>query len=347
MQTTVLDQSMSSRDAAAVAAEDGVTHAAVGVIQRSSGMVLLDERPQGKPWAGYWEFPGGKVEPDETPADALKRELQEELGITITRFYPWITRSYRYEAKYDAAGRLESAAKVVKLHFFIVTEWLGEPVGLESQLTSWQDVENVNVGPMLPANAPIFTALGLSPVYAITNLQELGQPLFFECLQAALRNGLKMIQVREHQLSPSELLSFCEAVIKMAAPFGAKVFMNSDVSLARQSGAAGVHLPSYKLMQLQEKPDGMLCGASCHNAEELARAAALGLDYVVLSPVQATLSHADAQPLGWQNFSQLIADYPLPVYALGGMAIEHMDTAREHGAHGIAMQRAVWVTGKA
>jgi len=339
---------MSNQDtAAAVAvAEDGVTHAAVGVIQRSDGMVLLDERPKGKPWAGYWEFPGGKVELDETPAEALKRELQEELGITITRFYPWITRSYHYEAKYDAAGKLESAAKVVKLHFFIVTEWLGEPVGLESQLTSWQDVENVNVGPMLPANAPIFTALSLSSVYAITNLKELGQPLFFERLQAALRSGLKMIQVREHHLSSSELLLFCEAVIQMATPFGAKVFMNSDISLAKQSGAAGVHLPSYKLMQLQEKPSGMLCGASCHNAEELAHAAALGLDYVMLSPVQATLSHLDAEPLGWQNFNQLIADYPLPVYALGGMAIEHMNTAREHGAHGIAMQRAVWDSGK-
>lgn len=319
-----------------------VTEAAVGVIQRDNGMVLLGERPAGKPWASYWEFPGGKIEPNETPEQALKRELQEELGITVTRYYPWLTRIYSYEAKYDAMGGLESPAKTVKLHFFIVTEWAGDPVGLENQLTSWQNPEKVNVGPMLPANAPILTGLGLSPIYAITNLKELGRPLFIERLKAALENGLMMIQVRENHLSPQELRLFSEHIIELAAPFEAKVFINSDINIAQQLDASGVHLSSQKLMQMQAKPEGMLCGASCHNPAELSQAAALGLDYVMLSPVKATMSHLDAQPLGWDTFNQLINGYSLPVFALGGMQMEDLNTARQYGAHGIAMQRAVW-----
>lgn len=319
-----------------------VTEAAVGVIQRDNGMVLLGERPAGKPWAGYWEFPGGKIEPNETPEQALKRELQEELGITATRYYPWLTRTYSYEAKYDAMGVLESPAKTVKLHFFVVTEWTGDPVGLENQLTSWQNPEKVNVGPMLPANAPILTGLGLSPIYAITNLKELGKPLFIQRLKAALENGLMMIQVRENHLSPLELRLFSEHIIELAAPFEAKVFINSDINIAQQLDASGVHLSSQKLMQMQAKPQGMLCGASCHNPAELSHAAALGLDYVMLSPVKATMSHLDAQPLGWDAFNQLINGYSLPVFALGGMQMDDLHTARQYGAHGIAMQRAVW-----
>lgn len=319
-----------------------ITEAAVGVIQRDNGMVLLGNRPAGKPWADYWEFPGGKIEPNETPAQALIRELQEELGIAVTRYYPWLTRTYSYEAKYNAAGMLESPAKTVKLHFFVVVEWTGDPVGLENQATSWQNPEKINVGPMLPANAPILTALGLSPVYAITNLKELGKPLFFERLKIALEHGLMMIQVRENHLSPQELRLFSEHVIEVAAPFEAKVFINSDVNLALQLNASGVHLPSPKLMQLQEKPEGLLCGASCHNLNELSRAASLGLDYVMLSPVQATLSHQDVQPLGWDAFSHLVSGYSLPVFALGGMQMEDLPIARQYGAHGIAMQRAIW-----
>jgi len=321
---------------------DVITHAAVGVIQRDNGLVLLGERPVGKPWAGYWEFPGGKVEPDETPAQALARELQEELGITPTLYYPWITRTYDYPAKYTVDGVLESRAKTVKLHFFVVVEWSGEPLGLELQALSWQSPERLTVAPMLPANAPILAALCLPPIYAISNLSELGEDLFFVRLRQALDDGLMMIQVREKQLSPEALMLFAEQVIEVAGPYGAKVFINGDVALALTLNAAGVHLTSRQLMRLQAKPEGMLSGTSCHNQEELAHAAKLGLDYAVLSPVQATLSHADVAPLGWDAFEVLIKDYPIPVYALGGMQPQDLRIARLHGAHGIAMQRAVW-----
>ena len=328
--------------------ESNITHAAVGVIQRDDGFVLLGERPVGKPWSGYWEFPGGKIEEGETPEHALKRELQEELGITVTSLYPWLTRSFDYEAKYDAAGQLEVPAKMVKLHFFVVTEWNGEPSGLENQAISWQHPENVNVSPMLPANAPIFTALSLGQLYAVTNLSELGEALFFERLKIALNHGLKMIQIREKQLPAAELTFFAERVIEIAHPYGAKVFINSTSFNSTSSHvglnlkSAGVHFTAQDLMQLNAKPQGLLCGASCHNSQELTQAATLGLDYVMLSPVQATLSHTETVPLGWSEFSQLVMDYSLPVYALGGMQISDLHTARLHGAHGVAIQRSIW-----
>ncbi|MES1988903.1 MAG: Nudix family hydrolase [Pseudomonadota bacterium] len=322
-----------------------VTHAAVGVIQREDGWVLLAERPVGKPWAGYWEFPGGKVEDGETPQQALKRELQEELGIEVTSLYPWLTRSFDYEAKYNAAGQLDSPAKTVKLHFFIITKWDGEPRSLENQLLIWQPPEKIEVSPMLPANAPIFAALTLPSNYAITNLSELGEDLFFERLKMSLDSGLKMLQLREKQLSTQEFQTFAERVIMLAAPYKAKVLINSSNQPASTKlNAAGIHFNSKDLMQLQAKPEGVICGASCHNDEQLAYAAALGLDYVMLSPVKATRSHPDEAPLGWGKFAQLIADYALPVYALGGMAPTDLHEAKLHGAHGIAMLRSAWLS---
>ncbi len=136
-----------------------IVNAAVGILQQQSGEVLLAERPVGKPWPGYWEFPGGKIETGETPEVALIRELQEELGVTCQKMRPWLTRTFDYPEHYDEDGKLTSAAKRVSLHFFIVTQWQGEPVGLEQQKLCWQVPAGLTVSPMLPANAPIIEAL--------------------------------------------------------------------------------------------------------------------------------------------------------------------------------------------
>jgi 8-oxo-dGTP diphosphatase len=101
-------------------------------------------------------------------------------------------------------------------------------------------------------------------------------------------------------------------------------------------------LPSQSLLMLKTKPAGLMVAASCHNARELAHAEVLALDFVLLSPVKSTLSHPEADPLGWQIFSQMIIDITLPVYALGGMALTDLPVALTYGARGIAFQRGVW-----
>ena len=99
----------------------------------------------------------------------------------------------------------------------------------------------------------------------------------------------------------------------------------------------GLHFSSAQLMSASSRPEAGLCGASCHNAEELFQAERLGMDFVVLGPVLSTLSHPGATPIGWRKFSAIIRDFTLPVYALGGMLPEDLTTSWEHGAHGIAM----------
>jgi len=293
-------------------------------------MVLLASRPEGKAWAGWWEFPGGKIEAGETPIQALSRELDEELGVQLETAYPWLVRTFEYPEK------------TVKLHFFIVRAWIGNPEGCEGQQLSWQHPEHLTVEPMLPANAPILNALKLPPIYAITNAYEMGEKLFFDGLKQQLDSGLKLIQVREKHLTPDDLLAFSKKVVAMAHQYEAKVLINGPVDLVGAAEADGVHLNSVALAEMKSKPDNMLVAASCHHAQDLAKAEALQLDFVLLSPVLPTASHPDALTLGWASFAKLKHDYPLPVYALGGLNPEHLNQAWRAGAHGIAMQRAVW-----
>lgn len=308
-----------------------VTNAAVAVLLRPDGRVLLGQRPEGKPWAGWWEFPGGKIEDGETPLQGLQRELHEELGTQALDVSRWLTRSFDYPEK------------TVKLHFFMVRCWSTEPHGKEGQILSWQNPQQLTVEPLLPANTPILKALSLPTTYAITNLTETTESVFFQQLKRALERGLRLIQVREKQLDETALCAFAKQIIAICRPYGAKVILNSHIELAQKIGADGVHLTSAQLMQCKARPDCLWVGASCHNHEELAHASLLGLDYVTLSPVLPTLSHPEVSGMGWHHFQKLIEDYPLPVFALGGMQQAHLEQAWQHAAHGIAMQREVWL----
>ncbi len=114
---------------------------AVGILMRDNGDVLLGQRPDGKPYAGYWEFPGGKVEAGEPILDALKREFVEELGVRILEAEEWCGVEHVYEHAH------------VRLHFFISRAWEGQPQSLEGQAFAWQGA--VGVSPLLPATIPL------------------------------------------------------------------------------------------------------------------------------------------------------------------------------------------------
>ena len=303
---------------------------AAAVVLQADGRVLLAERPHGKPWAGYWEFPGGKIEAGERPADALARELHEELGIEVDAAFPWITFVHAYPEK------------SVRLHFFRVSRWHGTPYGREGQRLAWEQPAALTVNPLLPANDRVMQALGLPPLYAITQASKSGVEDFMVRLKAALDRGLRLIQVRERDMAPEEAEQFARRVVELARPYGARVLVNGDVMMATRAGADGVHLQGKQLMRLAAPPAAAIWAASCHDASELAHAAALGADFVVLSPVLPTASHPGAPGLGWEKFAGLIRNYPLPVYALGGMKPGSLDTAMQHGAHGIALLSAAW-----
>jgi 8-oxo-dGTP diphosphatase len=148
------------------------------------------------------------------------------------------------------------------------------------------------------------------------------------------------VQLREKNLSREALKALAVRVLALARAEGARVLVNSDIELAREIGADGVHLTSAQLGG--ERPDLPWCGASCHSAEELRRAEALGADFAVLGPVRATPSHPGNVPLGWERFREIVAGAAIPVYALGGMRARDLEEAKSRGAHGLAMVRGAW-----
>lgn len=307
-----------------------IVEVAAAVLQRSDGTFLLAQRPPGKIWAGYWEFPGGKVEAGELARDALVRELREELGIAVVTAYPWITRVFIYPHA------------TVRLNFFRVTEWSGEMHPHEGQQFSWQRATEVAVAPVLPANSPVLRALELPSLYAISNAAELGVEEFMRRLSVALRNGLRLLQLREKNLPREALRELALRVVALAHASGAKVLLNGDVALAQEVGADGVQLTAAQLVACAERPAVDWCSASCHSAEELRLAEKLGCDFAVLSPVLPTQSHPGAAHLGWESFAAIAAGSSIPVYALGGLKHDDMHTAWQHGAQGIALLRQAW-----
>ena len=326
---------MSGKDGAAAGPSPATRHPSssrievvAAVITRPDGSFLLGQRPAGKVYAGFWEFPGGKIEPGEAPLTAVARELNEELGIEVRSAWPWLTRDYDY------------AHAAVRLRFFRVTAWSGTPHGRENQRFAWQMPGSITVDPLLPANGPILRALSLPPVYAITHAGELGSREFLARLDRALAGGLKLVQVREKAMSADTLLRFCGEVTRRAHAAGARVLVNGDATIAQRAGADGVHLASAQLGQ--PRPAAGLVGASCHDAAELARAQALGADFAVLGPVLPTPSHPGAAGIGWNGLAALLKDCTLPVYALGGMKPQDMEAAWRCGAHGISMMRGAW-----
>jgi len=122
-------------------------HVAAGILRDSVGRILITERRCDGPFDGLWEFPGGKVDAGESPAEALQRELAEELGIKITASQPYMDLHHEYPDR------------SVDLEFFLVTEWQGEPQGLESQGLRWVDADKLEAEQLLPADAAVVEKL--------------------------------------------------------------------------------------------------------------------------------------------------------------------------------------------
>jgi len=301
------------------------------VIYNARGEYLLAQRPAGKVYAGYWEFPGGKVEPGESLEAAVKREIREELGIEVLRADPWLTRTHVYEHA------------SVRLHFFRTREWQGTLHGMEGQQFAFQIAGRESVSPMLPANGPILQAVGLPPVYGITQAQEMGVDHFMPRLEAALANGLRLVQVREPSMDKDKLRAFALATVERCHAAGARVLINADVDLALAVGADGVHLKSAHIGLLTKRPELDLVGASIHSRAELDQATALGCDFAVLGSVKPTATHPGGATMGWAGFADIAAASAIPVYGIGGLApADVYPDAWRHGAHGIAAIRAAW-----
>jgi len=325
---------------------------AAGLILRDDGQLLLGQRPDDKPWPGWWELPGGKIEPGETVLQALARELHEEIGIRVTQAWPWVTYVHHYPKS------------TVRLTFCQVTAWEGEPRGLENQQLRWVDPARALAdalaqsgdldparpdGRVLPATVPPLRWLQLPVTYGITSIGSIdGLPAFLQRLDAALAGGLKLVQFREpgwpQGPDDDSLYDVLLEVLERCRAAGARLLVNSVHPMAWWFDADGTHLRAEDAAVLQSRPalaDGMLVGVSAHTQAEVQHAGKIGADFAVLGAVLETPSHPGEPGLGWAGFAEGIRDAGLPVFALGGQSEATRKTAREYGAHGIAGIRAI------
>lgn len=299
-----------------------------GVLRDEAGRILLAQRLPGKHLAGTWEFPGGKCETGESPHEALARELTEELGITIDDSRPLLSLTHHYPEK------------TVRLLLREVQRWQGQPQGCEGQPLRWVAVADMSELPMPAADRPIVRTLGLDARYAITPdpARVGGVDGLVAAWQTMLDAGFRLLQLRAHSLSAKVLAGLAPRLGEMARTRGARWLLNGPSEMALAAGADGLHLRHDELIRLKGRPvpDHLLLAASCHDRESLDQAAALGADFVCLSPVRETSSHAQARPLGWDGFARLCQHSGLPVLALGGIKPDDLGVAREHGAWGVA-----------
>lgn len=311
-------------------------HVMAGVLCDAQGRVLLAQRPAGRHLAGFWEFPGGKLEPGEPPSLALVRELREELGVLIEPQdgvllirIPW---------RYGERGLLLDAWQF--------TRWQGTPEPLEGQALQWQWPWDVDLDALAPADRPILQALRLPAAYAITPADV--PPEHVEAWHArvvqAIEQGFRLIQLRLPRWSVEQVRELAGRLQPLARRHRAQLLLNGDIEGARRLGAGiGVHLKSAQLDELSERPlpRSQLIGVSCHDATQLSVSVHLA-DFATLSPVAPTASHPDVPALGWAGFHALAEAAALPVYALGGLAPAAAAEARQHGAQGVAGIGAFW-----
>lgn len=307
-------------------------HVAAGAIPDAEGRILITKRPNRVHQGGRWEFPGGKLEPGETPVAALARELNEELGIRVLSSRPLIRVHQDY------------GDRRILLDVRRINRYEGEPRGREGQPLAWVHPQAMDPTAFPAADGPVILALRLPERYLITGADPHAPDRFLDRLDRALAQGVRLVQLRAHTLSDDDYADLAAGAFQLCAHHDARLLLNRDPALARELPGHGLHLTAWRLAQLTHRPgdDRRLVGASCHNARELSRAARLGLDYALLSPVQATRSHPRARPLGWPRFAAFTEGARLPVYALGGLGPDDLERAFAHGAQGIAAIRGLW-----
>jgi len=232
-------------------------HVAAGAVVDPEGRVLIAQRPPQAHQGGLWEFPGGKLERSETPEQALARELAEELGIKIAACRPLIRVEHDY------------ADRRVLLDVYRVDAYQGMPVGREGQPLAWLEPWAMDPAQFPAADRPIITALRLPSLYLITGPDPTDPDDFLLRLGLALETGIKLVQLRAHELPDADFSRLVRGAYPLCRAVGARLLLNRDPKAVADLPCDGLHLSARRLRGLGERPDApsRLVGASCHDAE--------------------------------------------------------------------------------
>lgn len=296
-------------------------HVAIALLMYR-GKVLVGWRNADQHQGNKYEFPGGKIEAGETPVEACRREIFEEVGVGIQHWHAFDVIHHVYE---DVE---------VFLHLFHATVSEQYLADIQKPWT-WYSRDQLLELNFPKANRPIIQRLfwhhyikisddltALRDSKKDTSHEKTVLPLFY------YRTEFKPSVIQEIQQIDQDDLS--------------RLIVNIDIWVklpeSLQKAVAAVHYKQQQVMDLQmgQLPLGMRCIAACHDMVSLQRAHSLGFDAVILSPVLPTKTHPDAHALGWEQFAQYAKSSDLPVFALGGLSPADLSIAQQHHAYGIA-----------
>jgi len=313
--------------------EQECVHVVVGVIQNATQEILISRRKSNAHLGGLLEFPGGKVEKNETPADALRRELSEELNIDVLKLTQLIQIPYTY------------TDRKILLDVYVVNEYSGKVSALEEQEITWKSIASLNDDDFPAANYGVLRALRLPIIFPVTPSYSQYPEIFLKKFEEVVRRAsVRIIQLRSHELDSSEYIWLAKQCTELCKKYEVDLILNTNVEYFNKISAAGLHLMSDKLLETKKRPlsSKYLVGASCHNSNEIGHANSLGLDYIILGPVIEKHASEDCKDLGWEKFSELAKKSLVPVYAIGGLGIDDLEESVLSGGQGIAAIRNIW-----
>jgi 8-oxo-dGTP diphosphatase len=311
-------------------------HVAVGVIINSRQEILLAKRAEHLHQGGLWEFPGGKVEKNETVEEALYRELDEELGIAVVIANPFIKVNHDYPDK------------SVLLDVWLVEKFTGTPIGNESQPLQWVSVSELKRHAVPPANREIVAALEnrykkLPDELMITGVYD-DLDDYIAKLQYALSRDIRWVQLRAHRCSYDEYHVLYGLTDDLCKKYGAQLTVNTSLDFFYQLHATRLHFTTERLLKTESRPvaKSVLFGASCHNLTEIQHAERVDVDYIILGSVFKTSTHPAEEPIGLNQFADWAKKTSIPVFALGGLNPELKAMIKNVGGYGLAAISSYW-----